>query len=34
MWGVGPSYHGIGSTGRVVTELRNNGMKTVVIDRV
>ena len=32
MWGVGPSYHGIGSTGRVVTELRNNGMKTVVID--
>lgn len=32
MWGVGPSTHGIGSTGRVVTELRNNGMKTVVID--
>ena len=32
MWGVGPSYHGIGSTGRVVTDLRNNGMKTVVID--
>ena len=32
MWGVGPSYHGTGSTGRAVTELRNNGMKTVVID--
>ena len=32
MWGVGPSTHGIGSTGRVVTELRNAGMKTVVID--
>ena len=32
MWGVGPSYHGIGSTGRAVTELRNNGMKSVVID--
>lgn len=32
MWGVGPSTHGIGSTGRAVTELRNNGMKTVVID--
>lgn len=32
MWGVGPSYHGIGSTGRVVTDLRNSGMKTVVID--
>ena len=32
MWGVGPSYHGIGSTGRVVTDLRNAGMKTVVID--
>ena len=32
MWGVGPSYHGTGSTGRVVTDLRNAGMKTVVID--
>lgn len=32
MWGVGPSYHGIASTGRAVTELRENGMKTVVID--
>lgn len=32
MWGVGPSYHGIGSTGRAVTDLRNAGMKTVVID--
>ncbi|MCD8200325.1 MAG: molybdopterin-dependent oxidoreductase [Coriobacteriaceae bacterium] len=32
MWGVGPSTHGIGSTGRIVTELRSNGMKSVVID--
>ena len=32
MWGVGPSQHGIGSTGRVVTEMRSNGCKTVVID--
>ena len=32
MWGVGPSLHGTGSTGRVVTDLRNAGMKTVVID--
>ena len=32
MWGVGPSYHGIASTGRIVTELREKGMKTVVID--
>ena len=32
MWGVGPSYHGTGSTGRAVTDLRNAGMKTVVID--
>ncbi len=32
MWGVGPSTHGTGSTGRVVTELRNSGTKTVVID--
>lgn len=32
MWGVGPSYHGIASTGRAVTDLRNAGMKTVVID--
>ncbi|MCD8316661.1 MAG: molybdopterin-dependent oxidoreductase [Eggerthellaceae bacterium] len=32
MWGVGPSTHGIGSTGRAVTELRNNSTKTVVID--
>lgn len=32
MWAVGPSTHGIGSTGRIVTELRNSGTKTVVID--
>jgi anaerobic selenocysteine-containing dehydrogenase len=32
MWGVCPSYHGIASTGRAVTELREVGMKTVVID--
>lgn len=32
MWGVAPSYHGIASTGRAVTELREAGMKTVVID--
>ncbi|MDR3316436.1 MAG: molybdopterin-dependent oxidoreductase, partial [Coriobacteriales bacterium] len=32
MWGVAPSYHGIASTGRAVTELREMGMKTVVID--
>lgn len=32
MWGVSPSYHGIASTGRAVTELREAGMKTVVID--
>jgi anaerobic selenocysteine-containing dehydrogenase len=32
MWGVSPSYHGIGSTGRSVTALREAGMKTVVID--
>ncbi|MFR1638061.1 MAG: hypothetical protein ACLSVD_02210 [Eggerthellaceae bacterium] len=33
MWGAGPSYHGIGSTGRVVTDLRNAGMKTVIDPR-
>ncbi|MGN0073509.1 MAG: molybdopterin-dependent oxidoreductase, partial [Coriobacteriales bacterium] len=32
MWAVGPSTHGIGSTGCIVTELRNSGTKTVVID--
>lgn len=31
-WGVGPSTHGIGSTGRVVTQMRANGCKMVVID--
>lgn len=32
MWGVSPSYHGIGSTGRAAADLRAWGMKTVVID--
>lgn len=32
MWGAAPSYHGISSTGRITTELRELGMKTVVID--